>query len=333
MIDSASKDMIDSASRGMIVSASKDMIDSASRGMIVSASRRTDIPAYYCDWFFNKLACGAVTVKNPFNPKQERTVSLARDAVDGFVFWSKNPAPMIGRLGLLGGYAYYFQFTLNAYGRDTEPGLPPVADRIATFQKLSELIGPKRVIWRYDPILLSGKYTEEWHAAAFSELCGALRGHAQKVIISFIDDYKAISKRLKENGIYIPKCNNSATIDATTDIINATTDATIDATTDAAVGSIERIAAALAAEAHSAGMSIESCAEEADLSMYGIGHGKCVDASLIAEGRAPVLRKDANQRPACGCSPSVDIGAYGTCPCGCIYCYANHSRATRSMPL
>jgi hypothetical protein len=292
--------------------------------MIVSASRRTDIPAHYADWFVSRLAEGGTVARNPFNPMQERFVSLTPEAVDGFVFWSKNPAPMLGRLALLQGYAYYFQFTLNAYGEEIEPGLPPFSARIDTFRRLSEALGANRVVWRYDPIFTSVGYTADWHAETFVALAESLRGYTRRVTISFLDYYQNISKNIKLHGINVPE---------TDDIIN--------------------MASKMAPAAAAAGMSIDSCAEADDLSGFGITRGKCVDAGLLSEiaatagrrvdnpetgthkfteagktqkTRKPVTsarpRKDPNQRPACGCAPSVDIGTYNTCKSGCVYCYA-----------
>ena len=313
--------------------------------MIISASRRTDIPAYYSEWFFERLREGGTIVRNPFNPKQERYIDLSHGAVDGLVFWSKDPAPMLARLRDLDGYPYYFLFTLNAYGAEIEPARPHGA-RLETFKRLSSALGPKRVIWRYDPILLSEKYTEKWHTESFAALAAALSGHTLRVTISFLDVYRNIAKRMKIYGIAAPGDEQ-----------------------------IHSMAPDLARIARAAGMEICACAEPADLTAYGIARGRCVDAGLLGEitrdagigsavnggiggaanggiggavnagaanggiggavnagtttafpptGRNP--RKDPNQRPECGCASSVDIGTYGTCKCGCIYCYARYMR-------
>jgi hypothetical protein len=273
--------------------------------MIVSASRRTDMPAYYSEWFFDRLKEGGVVTRNPFNQKQERYVPLNADEVEGFVFWSKNPAPMLGRLHDLSAYPFYFQYTLNAYGYEIEPA-PPLDDRIETFRRLSAALGPSRVIWRYDPIFANGAYTEKWHENAFAALAGKLSGYTHKVTISFLDVYKKIAKSLAKFGIE-----------------------------DIGEERIRRMASTLAPIARSAGLAIDACAEPADLAAYGIGRGRCVDASLLSEITkesrigariATPPRKDPNQRPECGCARSVDIGAYGTCKCGCIYCYARYMR-------
>ena len=123
--------------------------------MILSASRRTDLPCAHAEWLCARFRAGEALVRNPMNPRRVSRVSLRREDVDGIVFWSKNPRPLMARLDAFDGYAYYFQFTLNGYGPEIEPNLPGVAERLATFRALAEKIGPERVLWRYDPILLS----------------------------------------------------------------------------------------------------------------------------------------------------------------------------------
>ena len=132
--------------------------------MLISASRRTDIPAHYSEWFWNRLQEGYALVRNPVNPHQVSRVCLAPDQVDGIVFWTKNPIPMLEQLDRLRGYLYCFQFTVTSYGADVEPGVPSKSRQIIpAFQRLSDRIGPERVIWRYDPILYSSTYTMDYH--------------------------------------------------------------------------------------------------------------------------------------------------------------------------
>ena len=136
--------------------------------MILSVSRRTDVPNYYSDWFINRLKEGFLYVRNPMNIHQISRINLSPEVIDCIVFWTKNPANMLGKLEYLQDYAYYFQFTLTGYGRDIEPNLPDKRkELIPAFQKLSEKIGKEKVIWRYDPILLSDKYTADYHLRAF----------------------------------------------------------------------------------------------------------------------------------------------------------------------
>lgn len=165
--------------------------------MIISASRRTDIPAFYWEWFQKRLQEQYVLVRNPLNLHQVSRISLRPEVVDGLVFWTKNPEPMLKQLSVLDAYAYYFQFTLNAYAADVEAALPPLAVRIEIFRQLAQKIGAERMIWRYDPILLSACYDLQYHAAVFEELAAQLAGSTKKCIISFLDYYPKIKAGLQ----------------------------------------------------------------------------------------------------------------------------------------
>lgn len=272
--------------------------------MIISASRRTDIPTYYSEWFFNRLKAGYVLVRNPMNAHQISKISLNPDVVDGIVFWTKNPIPMLEKLDCLKEYPYYFQFTLNAYGQDVEPGVPSKSARIIpAFQKLSDRIGPDRVVWRYDPIFLTETYTAQYHIRYFEELAKRLAPYTRKCTISFLDFYRNTQKSL--SGLSVQKF---------------------------APEMQEFLAKNLAEIAHSYGLQMDTCAEKIDLQKYGIQHARCIDNRLFEKLLDCPLRvkKDKNQRLECGCMESIDIGAYNTCANGCRYCYANHSTKTVS---
>ena len=143
--------------------------------MIISASRRTDIPAFYSQWFFNRIKEGYVLVPNPYHPKMISKISLSPAVVDCFVFWTKNPAPMLNQLEKLQDYNYYFQFTLNPYGEKLENHLPSINKRMDTFKKLADKIGRERVIWRYDPILTNEEYNVSFHQEAFARIADELK--------------------------------------------------------------------------------------------------------------------------------------------------------------
>ncbi|NLN46151.1 MAG: DUF1848 domain-containing protein [Clostridiaceae bacterium] len=262
--------------------------------MIVSVSRRTDIPALYSDWFFQRLAAGEARVPNPMNPAQVRRVSLRPDDVDGFVFWSKHPAPMLSRLNALGDIPFYFHYSLNPYGTDIEPGIPSLERRIETLLRLSDRVGPDRVTWRYDPILLNPVWTPALHEERFGKMATALAGAVRSCVFSFVDRYRKNSATLVRMGIQ-----------------------------GWDEPGMRDMARRLAEASRATGLQLETCAEPLDLSAYGIGHAACVDAARFGLRRAGA---DRNQRPACGCSPSVDIGMYDTCTLGCVYCYANAGR-------
>ena len=266
--------------------------------MILSASRRTDIPAFYSDWFFNRLREGFVLVRNPLNYHQVSRVPLNPSFVDCIVFWTKDPSKIMERLDELSEYHYYFQFTLNGYPEKIERNLPSQDHLVESFRELSLRIGKERVVWRYDPILLSEQLDMEYHTRKFKELSMSLKGYTDQCVISFLDSYKKIERNMKEL-----QCR---TIDRSW---------------------ISEIGAKLSALAANCTMQVNTCSEAVDLSEAGIGHGCCIDPSLISSiiGMDIHSEKDKNQRGECGCAASVDIGAYNTCSHGCIYCYANYS--------
>ena len=270
--------------------------------MIVSVSRRCDIPAYFADWFWGRLEAGYVLVRNPMNPHRVSRIALTPDVVDGFVFWTKNPLPMMDRLDELKQYPYYFQFTLTPYDTGVEENLPSKREvLIPAFRRLSSMIGAERVIWRYDPILIGDRYTVAYHVEAFRAMCDRLAGYTDTCTVSFLDLYRNIKSRIAPLGIRPPDSAEA-----------------------------EEIVCRFAEIAREYGLSVVTCAEDGDYSRWGIGHAACVDAQRLSRiGGIPLAvgKKDKNQRPACGCAESVDIGAYHTCANGCVYCYANHSRS------
>lgn len=267
--------------------------------VILSASRRTDIPNYYSDWFLNRIKEGWLYVRNPFNPRQISKIALSPDVVDCIVFWTKNPEPMLARLGELSDYAYYFQFTLTGFGRDMEPFVPhKKREMIPIFQKLSDQIGSERVIWRYDPIIFTDRYSPAYHLRAFEQIASALRGRTFRCVISFVDLYRKNKREMDAlRAYFLPEADLTA------------------------------FAGELSSIAGSNGMTVATCAEELDLSSVGIEHNSCIDIALIEKITGCRLRasRDRNQREVCGCMESIEIGAYNTCRNGCRYCYANES--------
>ena len=221
--------------------------------MIISASRRTDIPTYYSEWFINRVRDGYLYVRNPMNIHQISKITLSPNVIDGIVFWTKNPIPMMQYLDELNNYAYYFQFTVNAYGKDVEVNVPNKNDVIIhAFRKLSNRIGRDRVIWRYDPILLTEKYTIDYHVNYFNELAKRLSGYTHKCIISFVDLYRNTQAHLKELNI-LP------------------------------LGEKEmcELAERLVEIANKNDLIVESCAEKINLEQFGIQHGHCIDCQLF----------------------------------------------------
>ncbi len=275
--------------------------------MIISASRRTDIPAFYAKWFINRIRAGFCTVPNPFNRAQVTRISLLPEDVDVIVFWTRNPRPLIPYLEELDrrGYRYYFQFTLLSNRREIDPKSPPVDAAIRAFGDLSRLIGPERVIWRYDPIVFTSQTGVSFHLDAFQHIASALRGMTCRSVISIMDRYAKTRDRLSyaaEQGY--PLLGERESEDT-----------------------IRQLIPALVEIAGQNGMEIVSCAEELDLRPYGVRPGKCVDDEYVRRvfGIEADSKKDPSQRKACGCVASKDIGMYDSCLFGCQYCYATQS--------
>ena len=270
--------------------------------MIISASRRTDIPTFYSEWLFNRLRDEFVLVRNPMNTHQIGRINLTPDVVDGLILWTKNPIPMLARLSELKKYNFYFQFTLNPYGRDVEPNVPSKADVIIpAFMKLSKDIGRDRVIWRYDPIFLNADYTMEYHCKYFKQLASMLSDYTEKCTVSFLDLYRNTAKNVQPLQIQIE------THEQQLELLSIFSDI-----------------------AHQFGIYIDTCAEAIELGGLKIPHSCCIDKERLERlgGYKLKVEKDKNQRPECGCVASIDIGAYNTCKNGCLYCYANYSSKT-----
>ena len=267
--------------------------------MILSVSRRTDIPNYYSDWFFNRIKAGFLYVRNPMNFHQISEIKITPDIVDCIVFWTKNPTPMMPRLDELKDYNYYFQFTLTGYGNDVEVNLPNKKEAmIPIFQELSEKIGSHKVVWRYDPIFFSDRYTKEYHLKAFKSIAEALKGYTEKCVISFIDIYPKNKKNMDRLSYYGLKEDE-----------------------------LREFAGELSGIAADNNIKVGSCAEKINLDECGIAHNCCIDKNLIEDiiGCRLNVGKDKNQRMECGCVESVEVGAYNTCQNGCAYCYANYN--------
>ena len=293
---------------------------SAQMPIIISASRSTDVPAFYVKWFVKRLREGWCSWKNPFNG-EVRKVAFAKTRI--IMFWSKNPKPMLGRLDEveeLGFSQYYFQFTLNDYDNERlEPNVSSVEERIDTFRRLSDRIGKERVIWRFDPLLLSDKISIDVLLERIATIGRQLKGYTEKLVFSFIDiaSYRKVQKNL--TGL---KCREFSQDDQI------------------------RFAQGLSQLNIELSLELATCAEQVDLSAYGIKHNKCVDDELMMRlfhddaalmdfigaeydmfngWQIKKSKKDKGQRKACGCVVSKDIGMYNTCPHLCRYCYANFS--------
>jgi hypothetical protein len=277
--------------------------------MIISASRRTDIPAFYAEWFMNRIRAGTCSVPNPFNRQQVAQISLRPEDVEVIVFWTRHPRPLFPFLEELDqrGYRYYFQYTLLGYPRPLEPMGSDRQAAVATFQELATRVGAERLIWRYDPIVFSQITGVSYHAQAYAQIAESLAGYTRRSVVSVMDLYPKTRKRLEElnqrgAGVALDEVQPSG---------------------------FEALMRSLALTAARCGMEIASCAEELGLAVYGIRPGKCIDDDYIRAtfGLEVSHSKDPNQRRACGCVASKDIGMYDNCLFGCPYCYATGSFA------
>lgn len=299
--------------------------------LIISASRRTDIPAWYADWFFHRLRVGYSVVRNPFTGAHSY-ISYAKTRC--IVFWSKNPQPLLAHLPYLRerNIVCYIQYTLNDYVHEgLEPAVPPLQERLATLQQLAKILGKERVIWRFDPLILQEGQSLEDLLAKIASLGRQVQGYTEKLVISFVDiaAYRKVQQNLQGYA-----CRELS---------------------DATMRSFARELAALNTR-EQWGYALAACGERIDLTEYGIARNACVDADLLVRlcphdttllqflGRKPTkqltllempcpreygkTRKDTGQRQFCGCAPSMDIGQYDTCLHQCAYCYATSSTAT-----
>ncbi len=261
--------------------------------MILFASGRTDIPAFYSNWFINRVKAGFVDVRNPFNQKLVSRIYFSD--VDLIMFCSKNPLPMINKLDILK-VPVLFHVTITPYGKDVEPNIPDKRLIIDGVKKLSLVLSIDNVVVRYDPIFLSDKYNVDYHIRAFDKLCKNLNGYVNKIIVSFMDEYKNV--RSNKN---ILKYRAFTRED------------------------YKKIGEAFSKSAHDNGMSVQTCFEDEDLTQYGFVKGECLSHELayILTGKK-FKSSNVRKEKKCECVQMVDIGDYNSCMHMCKYCYANY---------
>ncbi|MCA9733069.1 MAG: DUF1848 domain-containing protein [Deferribacteres bacterium] len=277
---------------------------------IISVSRSTDIPAFYSKWFATRLEEGFAEVVNPFNSKHIRTVSLLPNDVSAFVFWTRNARPFFANISRLvdGGYRFYFHWTLNNYPRIFEPRNPATERAIASFHELAHRISAEKIIWRYDPILFSTETSMQWHVENFQFLAENLSGATRRCIFSFVDLYKKTKRaleKLDDDGIFIYEAEEPEKRNLIKKLAN--------------ISAQNRI-------------QLAACCEDALLSIDQVEKARCIDAHYVQNiyPDLSVVPGRKATRPQCGCSDSVDIGAYDSCLFGCVYCYANRDFSGRS---
>ena len=262
--------------------------------MIINTGQRTDIPAFYSDWFANRLREGFVCVRNPYYPEQVSRYRLDPSVVDCIGFCTKNPAPMFPYMDLLKSYGQYWFVTITPYGRDIEPNVKDKHELLEDFKKLSETVGVNSVGWRYDPIFITDKYSLEYHLRAFEKIAAALDGYTKTAVISFIDLYAKVKRNFPE----AREVTKEQRLALGKEMIKI-------------------------ASAH--GMTLKPCAEGDELAPFGAECGGCMRISDYekAIGKKLNAPKKKGARAECACYLSCDIGAYNTCKHLCKYCYAN----------
>lgn len=311
--------------------------------VVISASRSTDIPAFYAKWFFNRLERGYCVWYNPFNQKP---VYVSFRRCKAIVFWTKNPKPILPYLHKLDemGIHYYFQVTLNDYVKEGfEPNVPSVEERIETFRELSRMVGKQRVIWRFDPLIVTEKLTPAILLERIWNVGNMLKGACEKLVFSFVD--VNAYRKVQRNMVKETSCFSTETV-ASAEMTNAQRLEIVEG--------LVKIREAWKAEGWEVTMA--TCGEDVDYASYGIEHNRCIDGELMKRAfaddedfvyylntgclperdlfgqsaprkeKTAAAMKDKGQRLACGCMVSKDIGMYNTCRHFCVYCYANTSR-------
>lgn len=263
--------------------------------MILNTGGRTDTVQYYTEWLLRRFAEGYVLTRNPLFPNKVNRYELTPDKVDCVVFCAKNYKPILPRLHeITGKFNTYFHYTITAYGKDIEPGVPSIDESMETLIELSGLVGPRRIAWRYDPVLLTKDYTIQRHLETFEHMAEVLAPHIDRCIFSFVEMYKKLEVNMPE---LIPL----------------------------SVEDMERLAEGLSAAAARYGIHIQTCGTNGDFTRYGVHSSGCMTLDILGGANGIVFRdlKHKGTRQGCHCIESRDIGAYDTCMNGCKYCYAN----------
>lgn len=262
--------------------------------MILNVSGRTDIVAFYTDWFMNRYHEGFVDVRNPFNHKLVSRIDFSD--VDAILFCTKNPIPILNKINEIN-KPIIFHVTLTPYKKDIEPNVPPKGEIVEAIKKLSKIIGKDNLVIRYDPIFISAKYTLDYHIKAFENLCSLLDGYVSKILISFLDDYKNVRKNKK--------------------VLNFK---------ELEESDYKAIGENFSASALKHHMIVHTCFEDRNLTEYGFSKDECLSHELAYKLTGKVYKKEwkARKEGKCHCVQMVDIGVYNSCKHFCKYCYANY---------
>lgn len=265
--------------------------------MIINTGGRTDSVQYYSEWLLRRFSEGYVLSRNPLFPNKVTRYELSPDKVDCVVFCSKDYRPILPHLHeITDRFHTYFYYTITAYGKDVEPGVPSIEESMETLIELSQQVGRQRVAWRYDPVLLTEKYTVTHHMETFERMAKILAPYIDRCIFSFVEMYKKLETNMPEILILTERDKNV-------------------------------LAEGLGRTAAKYGISIQTCGTDGDFTRYGIHRSGCMTLDILGEANGISFRnlKHKGTRKGCHCIESRDIGAYDTCLNGCRYCYANKS--------
>lgn len=265
--------------------------------MIINTGSRTDTVQYYTEWLLKRFEEGFVYSRNPLFPDKVTKYELNPDVVDCIIFCSKNYEPILPYIkGITEKFNTYFHYTITAYDKDIEPNVPDIEKSIETLIKLSELVGRQRIAWRYDPILLTEKYTKILHYKTFNHIAEKISPYIDRCIFSFVEMYKKLETNMPEIILLTPKDKTE-------------------------------IARNIGAIAKKHNMIIQTCATDENYEQYGILTSGCLTADILGKANNVKFKKlkHSGNRKNCNCMESRNIGDYDTCPNGCKYCYANQN--------
>ena len=267
--------------------------------MILNIGQRTDIPAFYSDWFFNRVKEGFVWVRNPYDPQRVTEYRLDPEVIDVLAFCTKDPGPRLERMEEIRNFRQFWFVTITPYGKEIEANVPEKDLILERFRKLSSIVGKKAVSWRYDPILINDYYTPERHLNCFEKMCEALQGYTESVVISFIDLYAKTKRNFPEAREVTEE--------------------------ERAV-----LGKGIAAIAPAYGLKVYACHEGSDMKKYRIDTNGCMTRTVLEHALDITLDSlpKTKLRENCSCLIGNDIGAYNTCLHGCRYCYANYDAET-----
>lgn len=265
--------------------------------MILNTGARTDTVQFYSDWLLKRFREGFVYTRNPLFPNKVTRYELSPDKIDLVMFCSKNYAPILPRLHeITEKYRTFFHYTITAYGKDVEPGVPPIEESVKTLIALSKIVGKQRIAWRYDPVLFTEKYTLQVHAQTFEYIAQKVAPYIDRCIFSFVEPYKKLQTNMPEIVPFTEEDKNA-------------------------------VAETLGRIARTYGIRIQTCGTNGDFTRYGIYASGCATLEILGAANGCEFKdlKHKGLREGCHCIESRDIGAYDTCLNGCKYCYANKS--------